>query len=179
VYFSMGGSRAGGFRTFVNAMTTMLLVGLWHGASWIYVFWGGLHGVLLAAERILQAKAGARRIWQSIPGRAFLWLLTMGVLCATMMVFRAQSFGDMGRLALSMVGLGAGLSSHVLKGTEVTLIGGVMVIMLGIHWLMRDTTVEAVATRLPWWIRSIALAGMLGAIATMSGDTNAFIYFQF
>lgn len=53
LYISMGGNRKGKFRTYINLMITMLLGGLWHGASWVYIIWGGLHGVGLAIERFL------------------------------------------------------------------------------------------------------------------------------
>jgi D-alanyl-lipoteichoic acid acyltransferase DltB (MBOAT superfamily) len=51
LYIPLGGSRRGPRRTYVNLMATMLLGGLWHGASWTFVFWGGLHGAGLAFER--------------------------------------------------------------------------------------------------------------------------------
>jgi len=54
LYISLGGNRAGHMRTYVNLMLTMLIGGLWHGASWNFVFWGGLHGAYLAAERIFE-----------------------------------------------------------------------------------------------------------------------------
>lgn len=53
LYISLGGNRKGPFRTYINLMITMLLGGLWHGASWVYIIWGGLHGVGLAIERFL------------------------------------------------------------------------------------------------------------------------------
>lgn len=52
LYISMGGNRAGRFKTYRNLMLTMLLGGLWHGAGWTYVIWGGLHGLWLAFERL-------------------------------------------------------------------------------------------------------------------------------
>lgn len=51
LYISLGGNRKGRGRTYVNLMLTMLLGGLWHGANWVFVIWGGLHGVALAVER--------------------------------------------------------------------------------------------------------------------------------
>ncbi len=52
LYISLGGNRSGRVRTFANLMLTMLIGGLWHGASWNFVFWGGLHGAYLAVERV-------------------------------------------------------------------------------------------------------------------------------
>ena len=52
LYISLGGNRAGEVRTYVNLMLTMLIGGLWHGASWNFVFWGGLHGAYLVLEKL-------------------------------------------------------------------------------------------------------------------------------
>lgn len=66
LYIPLGGNRCGRMRTNVNLMVTMLLGGLWHGASWTYVTWGGLHGGLLLVNRyagrsLLRLPAGVRR----------------------------------------------------------------------------------------------------------------------
>ena len=67
LYIPLGGSRGGRLKTYRNLMITMLLGGLWHGASWTFVFWGGIHGGALSAERwgarALRAASGCR------PGR--------------------------------------------------------------------------------------------------------------
>ncbi|MDT8400126.1 MAG: MBOAT family O-acyltransferase [Bacteroidales bacterium] len=52
LYISIGGNRKGRFRTIVNLMVTMLLGGLWHGAAWRFVFWGGLHGLGLVVNKL-------------------------------------------------------------------------------------------------------------------------------
>ncbi len=59
LYISMGGNRKGQWRTYFNLLMTMFLGGLWHGASWTFIFWGSLHGVALALNRML----GDTRIW--------------------------------------------------------------------------------------------------------------------
>jgi alginate O-acetyltransferase complex protein AlgI len=56
LYIPLGGNRRNRKRTYVNLMVTMLLGGLWHGAAWTFVVWGGLHGAGLAAERWLQER---------------------------------------------------------------------------------------------------------------------------
>ena len=58
LYIPLGGNRGSEVRTYVNLMLTMLLGGLWHGANWTFVVWGGLHGLYLAAERWIRAKTG-------------------------------------------------------------------------------------------------------------------------
>ena len=75
LYISLGGSRKGSFRTFLSLMLTMLLGGLWHGASWVYVIWGGLHGLGLAFERFFHPQ-GAEDRPDRTPVTAF-WLLAI------------------------------------------------------------------------------------------------------
>ena len=51
LYISLGGNRKGKARTYINLCLTMLLGGLWHGASWNFVIWGGFHGIALASQK--------------------------------------------------------------------------------------------------------------------------------
>jgi alginate O-acetyltransferase complex protein AlgI len=65
VYISLGGNRKGAWRTRMNLILTMLLGGLWHGASWNFVIWGGYHGVLLSIERLIwgrEERTGLSRV---------------------------------------------------------------------------------------------------------------------
>lgn len=65
LYISLGGNRKGNLRTYINLMLTMLLGGLWHGASWNFVVWGGLHGAGLALERLIYGKKPPQYSWKS------------------------------------------------------------------------------------------------------------------
>ena len=56
LYIPLGGNRKGAAGTYINLMLTMLIGGLWHGASWTFVFWGGLHGLYLAVERMFRTR---------------------------------------------------------------------------------------------------------------------------
>ena len=67
LYIPLGGNRKGTARTYVNLMITMLLGGLWHGASWNFVIWGGLHGVYLIVERLLKAVLGGGASYGAAP----------------------------------------------------------------------------------------------------------------
>ncbi len=70
LYIGLGGSRGAPWRTYVNLILTMLLGGLWHGASWTFIVWGGLHGFGLAVTRYFQraTEANARRAWSMLFG---------------------------------------------------------------------------------------------------------------
>jgi len=86
LYIPLGGNRKGRVRTYVNLMVTMVLGGLWHGASGHFVLWGGLHGAALAVERFFGIGHGSRRMpaWLA-------WLITFHFVCITWVFFRAPS----------------------------------------------------------------------------------------
>lgn len=65
LYIPLGGNRKGKLRTYINMMITMLLGGLWHGASWNFVLWGGLHGAYLTIERMIFNSKPIERPWTS------------------------------------------------------------------------------------------------------------------
>ncbi len=179
LYISLGGNRGGTVRTLVNLMATMLLGGLWHGASWTFVVWGGLHGAFLIAERLLKRAVPESALWRTWIARAALGLMTYLAVCVAWVFFRAQGFGTAWLLLMQMAGLGDAKVWSLVKLNETAMVLGITGAMLGLHALLRNTTLEEAAGRVPWWGRAAVLAGMLLAIVTMSGDDRAFIYFQF
>jgi D-alanyl-lipoteichoic acid acyltransferase DltB (MBOAT superfamily) len=90
LYISLGGNRKGRLRTYVNLMITMLLGGLWHGASWNFVIWGGLHGLYLAFERAVLFRFGWWRSphWIMHAVRVF---VVFQLVCLAWIFFRAHS----------------------------------------------------------------------------------------
>jgi alginate O-acetyltransferase complex protein AlgI len=87
LYIPLGGNRGGRWLTYRNLMLTMLLGGLWHGASWNFVIWGGFHGALLSLERIFRRDQAASEKWNWMyPGKA---LLTFGLVTISWVFFRA------------------------------------------------------------------------------------------
>src|SRR4051794_11988776 len=84
VYIPLGGNRRGRARTYANLMTTMLLGGLWHGASWNFVLWGGFHGAGLSTEHALGGRIGRRT-----PGW-LRWLVTFNLVMFGWILFRTQ-----------------------------------------------------------------------------------------
>jgi alginate O-acetyltransferase complex protein AlgI len=96
VYVPLGGNRGSNGSTYRNIMITMLLGGLWHGAAWTFVCWGGLHGLALMAEHALAARRRARRLPERVPGRGVRVLQRAGVfhfVCLAWVLFRADSLG--------------------------------------------------------------------------------------
>jgi alginate O-acetyltransferase complex protein AlgI len=92
LYISLGGNRSGTLKTQRNLMLTMLLGGLWHGASWTFVCWGLLHGLYLAVHRrFRQRHAGGENdmpSWRDLPAT----LATFHLVCAAWVFFRAPTF---------------------------------------------------------------------------------------
>lgn len=90
LYIPLGGNRQGPWRRHVNLMITMLLGGLWHGASWNFVLWGGLHGLYLVINHLWQ-RLGPRPRFGAL-GLACSRLLTLFAVCMAWVLFRAETF---------------------------------------------------------------------------------------
>ncbi|MCA9116867.1 MAG: MBOAT family protein [Planctomycetaceae bacterium] len=187
LYIPLGGNRMGTRRTQLNLMLTMLIGGLWHGASWTFIIWGGLHGLYLIAERYLKQTVPARWLfWKTTAGRLMLTAGTFLLVCLTWTVFRAESVSQAAALMQAMLfpdflgaflGQSAGL--RVVDSDQVLLTLGVMSGMLWTHWVMRDSTLEDLFERVPSLCQACAIAAMLTIIVLMPGEDRAFIYFQF
>ncbi len=106
VYFSLGGNRCGPVQRGYNVMVTMLLSGLWHGAGWTFVIWGGLHGIFLLVNNRWREFVSARR-WQlkHWSYRAACVLLTFTVVLLAWVFFRSSNLPAAGKVLASMTGL--------------------------------------------------------------------------
>ena len=91
VYFPLGGSRKGKLRTYVNIMIVFLISGLWHGANWTFVLWGGIHGIVNCLNRF------GEKIWNKL-GIVTQWFLTFMFVNFAWIIFRAESIGQAGEL---------------------------------------------------------------------------------
>jgi alginate O-acetyltransferase complex protein AlgI len=99
LYIGLGGNRKGRLKTYRNLMLTMVLGGLWHGAAWTFVLWGGTHGVGLAIERWWTERRGDARVRFPL----LRWLLTFHIVCGAWVLFRADSLGTVGALIQQVV----------------------------------------------------------------------------
>ena len=178
LYIPLGGNRKGNVRTYVNLMLTMLLGGLWHGAAWTFVVWGGLHGLYLGVERFLQRKFAGRDLLKSAVAKFGVALLTYFLVNITWVFFRAQDFGTAKRMISSMLLINIGgkpvLTTYLIVSVVVTI-----TIMLICHWTLRDRDLHAVVEKAPSVLVGVFWGLMLFAIAITQGGSNAFIYFQF
>lgn len=179
LYISLGGNRQGRWKTYRNLVLTMLIGGLWHGAGWTFVVWGGLHGLYLILERwckaLIQVKGGAQlRLIKTIA-----WLFTLFAVCYAWVWFRADSFAQAYYFTLQLMDLAAATQHAAqLSWAQVTAVG-VFAVMIVAHVVFRSVELEQFFTHFhPLWLCMI-LSLLATAIVLSPGAGNAFIYFQF
>jgi alginate O-acetyltransferase complex protein AlgI len=175
LYIPLGGNRKGAARTYVNLAAVMLLGGLWHGAAWNFVVWGGIHGAMLMLERLI----GKNPIYAGLP-RFLKVPITFIILLFTWVFFRAKDLPAALEYCRSMVGLGhaqagAGLLGGVIYKPYYLLTfvaAGVVVWACPQTW---DFT-----RRLNWKKVVFVLAMLLAALVVLTTqEFNPFIYFIF
>ena len=175
LYIPLGGNRKGAGRTYVNLMLVMLLGGLWHGASWNFVIWGGIHGLMLAVER-LHGKRG----FLGFAPPAARTLVTFLIVTVAWVFFRAPDLSTAWNYLLSMLGLGATspaaplLSARIYTPYHVaTLAAAAVTARFGVQtWDF---------TRRLTWSRAVLVLLLFGAAVLMLVATSfhPFIYFIF
>ena len=198
LYIPLGGNRKGEARTYLNLMITMLLGGLWHGASWTFVVWGALHGVYLCVERFLKEKVirspqieqpieqqvVLRAVLLPVTGRSasfnafLLAMFTFFLVNVTWVFFRAPNFTAAWRLLSSMFGQ-TNKAIPVLTTVDIIKVAVVVVCMVIAHWFMRNTSILEVTRRMKWWGVSILWSLLIIAIIVSQKSGDSFIYFQF
>ena len=113
LYIALGGNRRGPARRHLNLMATMLLGGLWHGASWNFMVWGGLHGLYLVINHVWRQWFPPSAAGPGWPGRLCGWAVTMVAVAFAWVFFRASSFDSAFLVIDAMLGHAAGKTGHV------------------------------------------------------------------
>jgi alginate O-acetyltransferase complex protein AlgI len=175
LYIPLGGNRKGSQRTYVNLMVVMLLGGLWHGASWNFVIWGGIHGAMLALERKLGSAHPLRRLPPAL-GVASTFL----VVCLSWVFFRAKTLHEALRYLASLAGLAhVTPASDVVSGALYTPYHCALFLVCAFAvWLMPNTwqlTQKLSLPRAAYALLTLALA----TLVMWTQTTNPFLYFQF
>jgi len=169
VYIPLGGNRGGKVFVARNLMLTMLIGGLWHGAAWTFVIWGGLHGAALVAEKELGARV------ERIP-RWLRWLVTFHLVVLAWILFRSPD--------LSIAGDVLGQLTHFGAATLWTApVVGAIVLVIGLQLVPRRP-IEAVRLRIEALPPAalgfgLAVVVMFVAATVPSQGVPPFIYFQF
>jgi alginate O-acetyltransferase complex protein AlgI len=109
VYIPMGGNRSGRFRQFINLMITMLLGGLWHGANWTFVLWGGLHGIFITLNHVWRLTIKDRfKARSKTVGYLSIWLcrvITFTSVVFAWVLFRSENINAALSVYKGMIGL--------------------------------------------------------------------------
>jgi hypothetical protein len=122
LYIPLGGNRHGRWKKARNLLVTMLLGGLWHGAGWTFVVWGGLHGVYLLVNHAW--RAGASKLNLTLP-KIMAWLVTFLSVVVAWVFFRSNSIGNAVALLKRMFSLKGVSLFSALSGSEYPLLGTV------------------------------------------------------
>ncbi|HEY2555375.1 MAG TPA: MBOAT family protein, partial [Candidatus Cybelea sp.] len=176
LYIPLGGNRGGGVATLRNLMITMLLGGLWHGAQWTFVAWGGVHGVALCIERLFGV--GRER---SVPRGLELVAriaLTFAIVTLAWVLFRAPSFAA--ALTVYRALFAGGSGPGLLSGWPAVLAGGIVAFGI-LRLVLERCNIAPAWPQLRPALQVGALAGLLLALQlfSWSGPSPAFIYFKF
>jgi alginate O-acetyltransferase complex protein AlgI len=179
LYIPLGGNRGGELLTYRNLALTMLLGGLWHGSSWNFVIWGGIHGGALAVERFVSNVARRRGFKLDLPPELIpilQWLATFHVVCLAWVFFRAESFGA----ALDVLGQLGSLDGASELVTPLLII--TIALAIGSQFVPTSAVrkVEERFVDLGWAVQGVALGLSLVVIDVFGPEGVApFIYFQF
>lgn len=182
LYIPLGGNRRGKFRTYLNNFITMVLGGLWHGASWMYLLWGAYQGVLLAAHKFL------RGVWRtpdfirgSMVATVFNVLLTFALTVVGFTIFRADSLD-------TLMAIGGRIFGDFHASVIPAFVDGYLMIVLALcagilmHFAPSRWTGDAsrVYTSMPLAAQGLLLAAIIFlVIQARSSDLVPFIYLQY
>jgi len=174
LYIPLGGNRGSRARVYRNLMITMVLGGLWHGAAWTFVIWGGLHGGFLIVHRWSAERATGEplALWRRVTNT----ILTFHMVCGAWIFFRAGSFVDAARYVKGIaIPRGGPVDLDLIAVLVPAAIASFM-----LDAMQRRTSAVQLVTTWPTWRLGASLAGLLLPIMVFSGGaTVPFIYFQF
>ncbi len=182
IYIPLGGNRKGNARRHVNLMSTMVIGGLWHGASWMYVLWGAYNGMLLSLHKVF------KRLWptpSAIKGTRVAAvgniLITFVLIVTGMIFFRARSLEQLSQMTDRIINdFNPGIIGSFIEGYAIIVL--VMVGALIMHFLPSRHTSRTIAryALLPMWAQALILAIVLFlVIQTRSSDLVPFVYLQY
>ena len=179
VYIPLGGNRKGQVRTLLNNFLTMVVAGLWHGSTWMFVLWGALHGAGLALHKL--CRGSLKKIPDSWPVKAASWLLTMLFVMACWVFFRAGSLEDCGEIFRRIfTDFDLAYAAPFWAARKLWCV--VLAVALAALALppRQYNRLQARFTRLPWIVIFLLfLVAVQLVIQLRSGDIQPFIYYQF
>lgn len=181
LYISLGGNRKGIFRTYVNLIITMVLGGLWHGASGRFILWGALHGFALAVHKYFLALPIRIPPWTSPFIKGIGVFVTFHFVCFCWIFFRAENLEMAGQMLYQIL-------YHLKPSVILDFIAGypVVAVLMALGYLLHMVPVtweirgQQLLTELPLVGKAALMILMIALVLQMkSADIQPFIYFQF
>jgi len=175
LYIPLGGNRHGQLHTYRNLMLTMLLGGLWHGASWNFIIWGGYHGLLLSIGRLIHEARGVVERPPLAGLHPLRVLATFLLVCIGWVFFRATTFADSVSVLCQMFSTQAGVWLLERRHLYFILVSLALAVIEE-RWNVFDRIMRA-----PRWAKVGAIAALLLwlEIFAVTDKSIPFIYFQF
>lgn len=184
VYVPLGGNRVSTLRWCFNIAVVFLLSGLWHGANWTFVAWGGIHGGYYLAEQMWRRHARGpvlERVMPAPAARVVRILLVFHLVLLAWVFFRAASLSQAGMI-LTRIATDLGGAPYLGPSQFTTLVSILLLGMLLLYQYMQAqglTSLYVGRSRLPLPVRFTGYAGMILGMALLAVPSNKFIYFQF
>ncbi len=180
LYIPLGGNRNGGFMTYRNLSLTMLLGGLWHGATWLFVLWGAYQGALLVVHRLLKDTLrkvpflADKRPWR--PAWLLKVVVTFQFVCLGWLIFRGQSVAQIWEMVTSVAAL-EGPVDWSLVTPLLVFVAPLLLVDMVQYTLKRDDLYRIPSIPLP--VKSAAYAVLSYLLVFHGAVSQSFIYFQF
>lgn len=176
VYIPLGGSRCGNMTVYRNLFLTMLLCGLWHGAAWTFVIWGGSHGLALVIHRMwkngrIQKSSWFQAVWQPLR-----YVATFYFVCAAWILFRSESMADSFIMLERFLGFGNGGNGNL--SPYWLLFGLFLIIEYAAVVFFRNRKHKQFL--LPGWAYAVFIGALTSVLLFfLPLEEKPFIYFQF
>ncbi len=180
LYITLGGNRCGKFRRYLNLLITMLLGGLWHGASFRFIIWGGIHGLALTIHKIwleIFPNKSKTNLFNRFVGVFF----TFNIVCFAWLFFRAHSLNDVG-IMLNQIAFSFQFNLIPLIVRSYWLVFAILFMGFFIHWLPSNfkEKYRGWFIQTPIWLKVIITVIVIIIIfQAKSSNIQPFIYFQF
>lgn len=169
LYIPLGGNKGVTWKKYRNLLLTMLLGGLWHGANWTFVVWGGLHGMALVLQQMILPK-GPQRRWSRILGG----ILTFHLTAVGFLIFRAHDFTQVASFFQTPWRWDVGDPQRIRQLLAVSL--PLILMEGGMRW--KNDTLWPI--HWPWWLQAPVYALIFLATLLLGASfAQSFIYFQF
>ncbi|MEE4464859.1 MBOAT family O-acyltransferase, partial [Azotobacter chroococcum] len=195
VYIPLGGNRGGSTRTYVNLFATFLIGGFWHGASWMFIIWGALHGAALIVHRLWQQLGF--RLWKWLA-----WFVTFNFINITWVFFRAKEMDDALKVLAGMIafedisikmasiptkdlawlGIMADRLATVMPAAAVPVVSQMVLIVCAFVLISLGNTSQRYTSGRAVNAIELFSAAILGALAitfTLNSTSQVFLYFNF